>query len=45
MEKILDVLCDLIVKGARVISSLIPVICGLAAAYFIGMCIVSMLLN
>ena len=45
MEKILDVLCDLIVKGARVISSLIPVICGLAAAYFVGMCIAAIILR
>ena len=45
MDKLQDKLCDLIVKGARIISLLLPVICGLAAAYFVGMFIVAMLLK
>jgi hypothetical protein len=45
MNKITDKLCDLIVKGARIINALIPVICGLAAAYFIGMFIVALILR
>lgn len=45
MDKITNKLCDLIVKGARIINALIPVICGLAAAYFIGMFIVAMCLK
>lgn len=45
MDKITDKLCDLIVKGARIINALIPVICGLVAAYFIGMVIAALILR
>ena len=45
MDKITDKLCDLIVKCARFINMLMPLVIGLAAAYFIGMFIVAMLLK
>ena len=35
MDKFTDKLCDLIVKIARVINAVLPVILGMIAAYFI----------
>ena len=45
MDKFTDKLCDLIVKCARLFNAALPVMLGLAAAYFIGMFIVAMLLK
>jgi hypothetical protein len=45
MDKFLDKLCDLIVKCARFINALVPLMIVLAAAYFIGMFIVAMIIR
>ena len=45
MDKFTDKLCDLIVKSARLFNALVPLLLGLAAAYFIGMFIVAMCLK
>jgi hypothetical protein len=45
MDKFTDKLCDLIVKCARFINALMPLMIGLVAAYFIGMFIVAMCLK
>ena len=45
MDKITDKLCDLIVKGARTINALLPVLIGLVVAYFIVVFIAAMLIN